>query len=274
MKKNFTSICLLSIALLPLLQSCKKEDYRIPDYIPREKVDLGTHKLVSITLGSGDHTIVFENGLGTEMKIWVEPGVFEALAEENQVIAYNRGGYGNSELGPEPRNIPRLIAELNEIIETKSENEKVILVGHSLGGSYVRSYAVEYPEKVEALLLIEATHEDFITVVQDDENELVAGIRTECPDKIGTIKEAEQFLEAMEYLDTLPNLPDVPVIALASTKLENGITQVYIDQWLSVQESLGEGLSDFTLIATENSGHQIHVDEPQLVFDAIRQLLE
>ena len=267
------SFCFL-LSLLLLISTCKKEEYQIPDYITQEFVDLGTHKLATISFGSGDHTVVFENGLGTEMVIWAEPGVFEAIGETDQVIAYNRGGYGTSELGPAPRDIPRLISELYELIEAKSENEKVVLVGHSLGGSFIRAFAIKYPEKVAGLVFIEATHEDFLTIVQEDETELVAGIRTECPDKIGTIAEAEEFYEAMQYLDTLPNLPDVPTIAMASTRLEGGITQSYIDQWLSVQETLGEGVTDFTLIPTANSGHQIHVDEPQLVIDAIRQLID
>ena len=260
--------------LILLLSTCKKEEFQIPDYINQEFFDLGTHQLAILTYGSGDHTVIFENGLGTEMTIWVEPGVFEAIGEEQQVIAYNRGGYGTSELGPTPRDIPRLIDELDQLIEAKAENDKVILVGHSLGGAFVRSYAIAHPDKVEALLFIEATHEDFQTIIQADENDLVNGITMECPDKIGTIAEAEQFFEAIQYLDTLPNLPDVPTIAMASTKLENGITQVYVDRWLEIQETLGEGVSDFTLIPTENSGHQIHVDEPELVISAIQQLLQ
>ena len=267
------TLFLIIFSLVAETFSCKKETFQIPDFITQEFVDLGTHKLATISFGSGEHTIVFENGLGTEMIIWVEPGIFEAIGANNQVIGYNRGGYDTSESGPKPRDIPRLISELDQIIDAKSVNDKVILVGHSLGGAFIRSYAVMNPDKVEGLLFIESSHEDFLTLVQADEDELVNEIRKDDPERIGTIMEAMQLIENSEYLDTLPNLPDIPTIAMVSTKLENGITPGYVAQWISVQESLGEGLSDFKLITTENSGHQIHVDEPGLVIDAIEELI-
>ena len=274
MKIKFLISFLLLVLAIFGFNACKEEPFSIPDHITQDFVDLGTHKLATISYGSGSHTVVFENGLGTEMDIWVEPGVFEGVGAVHQAIGYNRGGYDTSETGPEPRDIPRLISELDQIIEAKSENEKVVLVGHSLGGAIIRSYAIAYPEKVEALVFVEASHEDWLTLSQADENELVHGIRTEDPDKTGTLMEAQQLIESVDYLKTLPNLPDVPTVALVSTKLENGITEGYVMQWVAVQESLGEGLSDFTLIATDKSGHQIHVDEPQLVIDAILDVIQ
>lgn len=253
--------------------TCSKGEFEIPEYIPLEIVDLGTHKLELLNYGDGDHTIVFENGLGTQMTIWVEPGVFEAIGKNNQVIAYNRGGYGNSEVGPTPRDIPRIISELHQVIEAKAKNEKVILVGHSLGGAFIRSYAIAHPEKVEALLFIESTHEDFLTLIPEDEAELIREIKRANPNRPGTIEEAMQMIENDEYLESLPNLPDVPTITMVSTRLDEGLTEAYINRWVMIQESLGEGLSDFTVITTNNSGHKIHEDEPQLVIDAISDLI-
>lgn len=257
-----------------LLSSCQQEEtFVIPDYIQQEFVDLGTHKLAAISFGSGDHTVVFENGLNTDMEIWVEPGIFETIAASNQVIAYNRGGYNTSELGPEPRNLSRLISELNQIIEAKSQNEKVILVGHSLGGSVVRSYAVMYPEKVEGLILIEATHESFPTLTPDDEIALVSSIYAENPNRIGPLMEARQFWENIQYMKFLPELPDIPTVAMLSIKKEFGINDAYINQWIQTHEALGKSITDFKIVATPNSGHQIHVDEPELVIEAILELV-
>ena len=109
--------------------------------------------------------------------------------------------------------------------------------------------------------------------ISNVDDELLHGIRTADPDKIGTLMEAEQLIESVEYLKTLPDLPDIPVVAMVSTKLENGITEGYVMQWVTVQESLGNGVEDFTLITTDKSGHQIHVDEPQLVIDAILSVI-
>ncbi len=264
---------LFSLCSLLFLSSCKKGEFQIPEYIDQQFIDLGTHKVASITTGTGQYTVLFENGLGTEMDIWVEPGIFEAIGENAQVIAYNRAGYETSEPGPEPRNMPRLISELDEVINALSQNDKVILVGHSLGGAIIRSYAVNFPEKVEALVFIEGTHEDWLTITQQDEIALVSEIYRENPNRTGTLMEARQFVEIFDYLETLPNLPDVPTVAMASTKLENGITEGYVNGWIAVNKTLGNGLSNFKLITTDKSGHQIHVDEPKLVIDAILELI-
>ena len=271
MKSKTTLILLLLIGVF--CTTCKNGEFEIPDFITQEFIDLGTHKLELLNYGSGDHTIIFENGLGTKMTIWVEPGIFEEIGKNNQVIAYNRGGYGASDVGPTPRDIPRVISELDQVISAKSENEKVILVGHSLGGAFIRSYAIKHPEKVEALLFIESSHEDFFTLVQADEAQLISEIKKADPNRPGTIEEAMQLIENDEYLEALPNLPDIPTIAMVSTKLEQGITPAYVDRWVMIQESLGEGLSDFKVITTDKSGHKIHEDEPQLVIDAILDLI-
>lgn len=273
MNSRFFQLSMLLFLITSILTSCKKNEFRLPDHITQQTIDLGTHKVETITMGTGPHTVVFENGLNTQMTIWVKPGIFEALGERVQVIGYNRGGYGFSELGPEPRNMPQLISELDKVIETLSENDKVILVGHSLGGAIARAYAVRYPEKIESLVLIEATHEDWLTLTQADEVALVSDIYQEDPTRIGPLGEARQFVEIFDYLEELPNLPDRPTVAMASTKLEFGITPGYVQGWLNVNRTLGEGVSDFTLITTDKSGHQIHVEEPQLVIDAIWDLI-
>ncbi len=273
MNTHSLAMTLLLASFLTLLAGCQKTEYRLPDTISQQSLDLGTHKVETISMGSGEHTIVFENGLNTQMTIWAQPGIFEAVGSQAQVIGYNRGGYGLSEAGPEPRDMPRLISELDQVISSLSDNEKVILVGHSLGGAIARAYAVKYPEKIEALMLIEATHEDWLTLTQEDEVALVSEIYREDPNRIGPLGEARQFVEIFQYLKTLTNLPDRPTVAMASTKLENGITPGYVEGWLNINRTLGEGVSDFKLITTDQSGHQIHVEEPQLVIDAILDLI-
>jgi len=253
---------------------CTEPEFDIPNFIEDEYVDLGTHQLHARTYGSGDHTVVFENGLGTNMLVWLESEIVQSVGEIAQAIAYDRAGTKESTVGPDPRDLATLIKDLDILINALSENEKVILVGHSLGGAVIRSFAVSYPEKVEAILFVEASHEDFWRITPDEERGLIDEIKKKDASRLGTIQEADQLIENAEFLRGLPKLPDVPVIVLTSIKLEDGLTEFYVKLWSETQRKLGEGVSDFKQIETDKSGHNIHTDEPALVIAAVEELIE
>ncbi len=200
--------------------------------------------------------------------VWNAKETFENTTLYAQAIAYSRAGYAPSETGNGTRNLQQLQSDLGKIIEVKSDNGKVILVGHSWGGPIIRAYAIENPDKVEGLIFIDPTHEAFKNFEQSDENDLV--------NSWGSgpgLEEAKQFYEGMQYLATLPNLPDVPVTVL--TGMDNADMSAEERQnWYDAHEQLGEGISNFTHIGAENSGHYVMIDQPQLVLDAIRAMVE
>jgi hypothetical protein len=72
---------------------------------------------------------------------------------------------------------------------------------------------------------------------------------------------------------TLPNLPDIPVIVLTSMKVDEVQTPADRQVWYDAHELLGNGITDFTHIATTKSGHYIMRDEPDLVIDNIKSLI-
>ena len=259
---------MIGMVSLLLITSCGNDDDNTPPpSLPENMVDAGDYNLYTESLGEGDHTLVFESGLGDNYESWYK---LLGLSETNQVIAYNRAGYAPSEVANNDRDIIQLAEDLHQVILSKSQNDRVILVGHSLGGAVVRYYAVQHPEMVEGLLLVDPSHEDFEVMTQVAED---AGVEyfmeNGSPE---TANEYAQIIENFEILGNLATLPDVPTIVLTSIKdrLEQAETA---QRWVDVHATLGEGLSNFTHVITENSGHYIQVEEPQLVFDAIESLL-
>jgi pimeloyl-ACP methyl ester carboxylesterase len=152
---------------------------------------------------------------------------------------------------------------------SKSINDKVILVGHSLGGAVIRYYAVQHPEMIEGLLFIDPSHEDFEVVTQVAEDEGVAFFMENGSPE--TANEYAQIIENFEILGNLATLPDVPTV-LTSTRDRLEVPE-NAQRWVDVHATFGEGVSDFTHVITENSGHYIQIEEPQLVFEAIESLL-
>jgi len=244
--------------------SCNNDDNNPPT--ASNMVNVGNYNLYTESLGEGSHTLVFESGLGDNYEAWYK---LLGLSETNQVIAYNRAGYEPSEVANNDRNIIQLAEDLHQVILSKSENEKVILIGHSLGGAVIRFYAVQHPEMVEGLVFVDPSHEDYAVMTQVQENNIVEFYYGE--GLTHTANEAEQMIENFEILGNLESLPNVPTVVLSS--IRDRESQEDIMNWVNAHETLGEGITNFTHVITDNSGHYIQVEEPQLVFDALDSLL-
>ena len=262
--KTTANLFMLTILALLFITSCSNDDDNSAIPTPSNMVNVGNYKLFTESIGEGNHTLVFESGLGDNYESWYQ---LLGLSEGNQVIAYNRAGYEPSEVAHNERDISQLAEDLHQVILSKATNERVILVGHSLGGAVIRYYAVLHPEMVEALVFVDPSHEDYGVFTQEIEDDMVAYFKGEGLFHIAN--EAKQMLENFEILRELPNLPDVPTVVLTSVKERIGADKM---DWITAHETLGEGLSVFTHIITENSGHYIQVEEPQLVIDAIANL--
>ncbi len=259
-------LVLFACLICAITISCSNDDDNTPAPTPSNMVDTGNNKLFTETAGNGNHTIVFESGLGDDYESWYK---LLSLSETNQVIAYNRAGYEPSEIATNERSIIQLAEDLHQVILSKSENAKVILVGHSLGGAIIRYYAVQHPEMVEALLFVDPSHEDFAVMTQEQEDGMVEYFNGE--GLLNVASEVEQLIENFQILDQLNTLPDVPTIVLTSIKDREDDDKI---NWINAHASLGANLTNFTHITTENSGHYIQIEEPELVLDAIDALLE
>ena len=265
------SIKLLVLAIFIISIGCHKDN---EIKVSEEMIDVGGYELYTLFEGEGDKTVIFESGLGNGSEVWFAKETFQNSSEFAQAIAYNRAGYAPSEDGIEPRNVEQMEMELSIIIEEKSKNRKVVLVGHSLGGMIIRDYAIKNPEKVAGLVFVDPSHEAFLTLTQEEEDELVQKMIDANGENAIAGKEAAQLIENLEYLHTLPTLPDVPTVVLTSTKIVPGSNAEDKQKWYEAHKKLGEGVSDFKHIATESSGHYIMIDEPDLVLNAIREIVE
>lgn len=110
------------------------------------------------TWGEGEPTFLLLHGFGASLFSWRE--VTEPLSDFGTVIAYDRPAFGLTERpleweGESPYS-PQ--AQVNIVIGLMDELniEKAILVGNSAGGTISMQVALQHPERVEALILVDA----------------------------------------------------------------------------------------------------------------------
>lgn len=263
--------------MLFTITSCSKKMKQSVKPYEESQIDLTTHKLHAYSIiKNSKYLVLFESGLGDDHTIWDNEKIASQISDKSDILTYDRAGYGKSEKGPDPRNISQLTSELEFAINQFSNGRKVILIGHSLGGFIIRDYAIKNPSKIAGMLFIDPSHETYNRPSQTQEDLIASlvGIKN-----IGAKMEAKQLIEDAEYMATLPNLPDVPVIVLTSMKQDETNTnsdQAYNktrQDWYNGHELLKNGLTDFTHISTTNSGHYIMKEEPSLVLENFNLLL-
>ena len=95
--------------------------------------------------------LVLIHGLGSSAEIWAT--LMPLLSKEYLVYAPDLPGFGKTPLAPEGTNIRTHVLYLERFLEMLGY-PRVTLVGNSLGGWIATRFAVEHPERVERLYLL------------------------------------------------------------------------------------------------------------------------
>ncbi len=112
------------------------------------------HRMRMDCIGKGSPTIIMEAGGGEDGLDWA--GVQPVLAKTTRVCSYDRAGMGWSDPLPGPRDADRIAEELHGLLEAAKIDDPIVLMGHSIGGMFIRSYATRYPAKVAGLIFVDS----------------------------------------------------------------------------------------------------------------------
>ncbi|WP_153395602.1 alpha/beta fold hydrolase [Ornithinicoccus halotolerans] len=111
-------------------------------------------------------TIVLESGAGASSVAWawVQP----ALARHATVVSYDRAGTGWSDGDPHGTDVDAVITDLRYALGQLDLPGPYVLVGHSLGGHYVRAFAAQHTDEVAGMVLVDPSHEEATAVTGMD----------------------------------------------------------------------------------------------------------
>jgi len=110
-------------------------------------------------MGQGEPVFILLHGFGASEFSWRE--VMEPLSTSGRVIAYDRPAFGLTErpmegnwTGTNPYSVQGNVELLDGLMDELGV-DKAILVGNSAGGVIAAAYAIEHPERVQGLVLVD-----------------------------------------------------------------------------------------------------------------------
>ncbi len=108
--------------------------------------------------GSGSPTVVLEAGAQSSAITWGR--IPDDVAQYTRVCSYDRAGYGWSDPVREEL-VPQRVAEmLHELLAQAGEQPPYLMVAHSMGGVYARTFTAAYPGEVVGMVLVDTSHEN------------------------------------------------------------------------------------------------------------------
>ncbi|NKX44658.1 alpha/beta fold hydrolase [Roseicyclus persicicus] len=126
----------------------------------------GTHDLRLHCTGAGDTTYVLEAGATGFAETWT--WVQAALDDDARVCSYDRAGMGLSDPAPDGFAPGQTARDLRTALAAAGEAGPFVLVGHSLGGFFVRDFAAQFPADTAAVVLVDSSHEDQLEAFSPD----------------------------------------------------------------------------------------------------------
>jgi pimeloyl-ACP methyl ester carboxylesterase len=118
----------------------------------------GRHLLLHYS-GTGGPAVVFAPGAGLIGLDYLN--IHDQVSQFTTSVLYDRAGTGWSDHVELPRSATEVADELRSLLHAALVPAPYVLVGHSLGGFYVRRYAQRFPDEVAGLLFLDPAHEDY-----------------------------------------------------------------------------------------------------------------
>jgi pimeloyl-ACP methyl ester carboxylesterase len=268
-----------------------------------ELIDIGDgRKMFLECRGSGSPTVILESGYRNDADIWsaeLEPGmntVFPAVARFTRVCAYDRPGtlldpnhLSRSTPVPMPRTARDVVSDLHALVQAAHIPGPYVFAAHSLGGIFARLYASTYPNEVVGMVLVDALSEKVRSGLNPEQWKLYVNFGfTKPPPGLEKYKDIETLdinasFDQMEKAASAQSLPPMPLVVLTQGKpfdlspwqpLPADFPGALNKAWHTAQDALATLAPNAKHKTATKSAHYIQVQEPQLVIDAIKQVVE
>ena len=209
-----------------------------------------------------------------------ESAVFPQVSKFTRVCAYDRPGTTRNDNTVtdstpvlQPTTAQQGVVDLHALLTATKEPGPYVLVGHSWGGLIARLFASTYPDEVAGLVLVDPASEFLKTSLTPEQWATYIKATKELIEPKGL--EAPDHARTLGLLHGTPKVHPMPIVVLTSDKRFDfgaGGPETW-PAWRTAHDRLAK-LLNAKHVSDTNSGHTIQMEQPQLVVDAIRQVVE
>ncbi|HEX2158676.1 MAG TPA: alpha/beta hydrolase, partial [Actinomycetes bacterium] len=258
-----------------------------PTIVPRGRFsgwfDVVGRRLFLRCVGQGSPTVVFEGGLSRD---WYR--LQSQVAGFTRTCSWDHPGGPRSRSEPDtgPRTARDFVADLHRLLAAAGVPGPYVLAGHSNGGLYTQLHASTHPGQVAGLVLIDAVHPAyhkrrlamFKPLLPPDQWEalrqdaITVKHRLIDPEQVDIWTSEHQTRLALRRSPLRP----MPLVALARGRPDDpGAPFIEQDErlWRQLQRELAQLVDGGRLVVATQSGHNIQDEQPELVLDAIRDVV-
>ena len=249
-------------------------------------VDVGGYNLNFRIIPGQGPAILLESGGGLDSTEW--NALAPRLARETgaTVIAYDRAGFGKSDLPESKYDLREDTAALWRGLRTLGLDRNLILVGHSYGGFLIRFEAAEHPDAVRGLVFVDPFTVEFVDMLGVDycNNHPMMGklpFDTSRPETLSKLQRAlvrmagapdRNLAEKIAVMRKAVIPEGIPVRVITAgisflTKPEE------FRAWQESHKRLTASLKGATLVVAETSGHMIPYSQPDLIVSIVSEVV-
>lgn len=250
-------------------------------------VDVGQHRIAATVLGTGQPAVVIEPPLGGTAAAW-RP-IAETMAEDTTVVSYDRAPYGASSPARDGRTPRQIAADLDGVLRSLGVTGSLVLVGHSLGGIYMRAYAARHLDRVAGMVLVDSSHESQRPVLAarfTPRDRLLVALTVPQmivrskqwrggADRRSNIREYRMFkrLSAADQSLARGGLGDRPLIVVTRGPGSTTGADRLWQAWYGLQQDLAQLSENTRHVVSGSPDHYLNQGDPELVITAIADVV-
>jgi pimeloyl-ACP methyl ester carboxylesterase len=246
-------------------------------------VQVGKYHFNFQVIEGGNLTILLEAGGGMDSREWNRLAPELARNTGATIVSYDRAGFGKSDLPETPHDMREEVEWLWQGLQKLELQKDLILVGHSFGGWMIRLFVSEHPEAVCGMVFVDPFTNEIVDLLGVDylDNHPLAGkipFDTSQPDKLTKFQRAvvrmvgDGLAPKMEIMRKTKLPSDIPVVVITSGRTFLPKTEDQ-EAWRLSHEQLTASIKGATLIVAEKSDHMIPGRQPDLVIEAVMNVI-
>jgi len=253
----------------------------VPEAVAKT-VNVGGYNLFFRIIPGTGPTILLESGGGMDSTEWTKFAPLLAKETGATVVAYDRAGFGQSDLPETKYDLREDTAAMWRGLEQLGLAHDLILVGHSYGGFLIRFEASEHPQAVKGLVFVDPFSVEIVDIfgIEKCNNDPRMGklpFDASRPETLSKFQRAAARMvgapgsNLQEKCDLVreakvPEGIPVRVITSGLNWFSNSEEQ---KEWRESHERLTASIKDAKLVVAEKSGHMIPQAQPELFLSVV-----